>query len=114
MTALELKAYEIFKNKFGEDEAGTVLQFIDEKAQEKISAQKESFASKDDFRKLEREDSRLEQTLKTETSRLEALIKTEVSRLETSVERGFKDQLKWLIVLPFGFASLIITVIKLL
>ena len=45
MTALELKAYEIFKNKLGESEAGTVLQFIDEKAQEKVTAQKDAFAS---------------------------------------------------------------------
>ena len=110
MTALELKTYEIFKNKLGENEAGTVLQFFDEKA----TAQKDIFASKDDFRKLEREDSRLEQTVKTETARLESLIKTEVSRLETTIERGFKEQLKWLIVLLLGFASLIITVIKLL
>ena len=114
MTALELKTYEIFKNKLGEDEAGTVLQFFDEKAQEKVAAQKETFATKDDFRKLEREDSRLEQTVKSETVRLESLIKTEVSRLETTIERGFKEQLKWLIVLLLGFASLIITVIKLL
>lgn len=125
MTALELKTYEIFKSKLGENEAGTVLQFFDEKAQEKMTAQKDVFASKDDFRKLEREDSRLEQTVKSETSRLEnkitaetgrleLLIKTEVSRLETTIERGFKEQLKWLIVLLLGFASLIITVIKLL
>ena len=49
-----------------------------------------------------------------ETARLETLIKTEVSRLEITIERGFKEQLKWLIVLLLGFASLIITVIKLL
>ena len=114
MTALELKAYEIFKSKLGEADAGTVLQFIDEKAQEKVLAQKDSFASKDDFRKLEHEDSRVEQTVKTETVRLESSIKTEFSRLETNIERGFKEQLKWLIVLLFGFASLIITVVKLL
>ncbi|QKZ15289.1 hypothetical protein [Spirosoma sp. KUDC1026] len=125
MTALELKTYEIFKSKLGEEEAGTVLQFIDEKAQEKVSAQKDAVASKDDFRKLEREDSRLEQTLKAETSRLEnrvgaeaarleSLIKSETARIETVIERGLKEQLKWLIVLLFGFASLIITVIKLL
>lgn len=89
------------------------MQFFDEKAQEKITAQKDAFATKDDFRKLEREDSRLEQTLKSETARLESLIKTETSRLETTIERGFKEQLKWLIVLLLGFASLIIAVIKL-
>ena len=30
------------------------------------------------------------------------------------IEAGFKDQLKWLIILMFGFSSLILAVIKLL
>lgn len=30
------------------------------------------------------------------------------------LERGFKDQLKWIIILMFGFASMIIALIKLI
>lgn len=69
---------------------------------------------RDDLGGVEREDSRQKQTVSPETTRLESIIKMEFHRLETTIERGFKEQLKWLIVLLLGFASLIITVIKLL
>lgn len=42
------------------------------------------------------------------------LLKDELKTLEVRVETGFKDQLKWLILLMLGFSSLIITVIKLM
>jgi hypothetical protein len=58
--------------------------------------------------------SRLETKLVSEVSRLETKLVSEVSRLETVIERGFKDQLKWLIILLIGFSSLILAVIKLL
>ena len=40
--------------------------------------------------------------------------KEDLLRLENRMEQAFKDQLKWMIILMFGFASLIITVIKFL
>jgi hypothetical protein len=40
--------------------------------------------------------------------------KRDISDLKTDMERGFKDQLKWTIVLMLSFASIIVTVIKLL
>jgi hypothetical protein len=33
MSTLELKAYEIFKNKLGEEEASTILQWVEEKSE---------------------------------------------------------------------------------
>lgn len=38
----------------------------------------------------------------------------EISSLEIKIEKGFKDQLKWIIILMFGFSSFIIAMIKLL
>ena len=37
MSALELKAYEILKNKLGEQQASTILEFNEEKSEQKIS-----------------------------------------------------------------------------
>lgn len=40
--------------------------------------------------------------------------KEDIKTLEVRIESGFKDQLKWLIVLMFGFSSLILALIKFL
>jgi hypothetical protein len=48
MSALELKAYEILKNKPGEQEASTILEFIEEKSEQKINQKKDTFLTKDD------------------------------------------------------------------
>jgi hypothetical protein len=41
-------------------------------------------------------------------------LKSNISHLEVRMEAGFKDQLKWIILLMLGFSSLIITVVKFL
>ena len=48
MTSLELKVYEIFKLKLGEKEAEIVMEFIEEKTEEKINQKKDVFLTKDD------------------------------------------------------------------
>ena len=48
MSVLELKVYEILKTKLGEKEAETIIQFIEEKTQEKINEKKDVFLTKDD------------------------------------------------------------------
>lgn len=48
MSSLELKAYEIFKSKLGEQEAEVIMDFLDRKADEKIQQKKEVFLTKDD------------------------------------------------------------------
>jgi hypothetical protein len=40
--------------------------------------------------------------------------KDDVHKLEIRMEQGFKEVLKWIIVLMLGFSSLIVTIIKLL
>jgi hypothetical protein len=41
-------------------------------------------------------------------------LKRDIYHMEVRVEVGFKDQLKWIILLMLGFSSLIITVVKFL
>jgi hypothetical protein len=48
MSALELKVYEIFKSRFTESEATTVIEYFEAKAEEKIQQKKDVFLTKDD------------------------------------------------------------------
>lgn len=48
MKGLEIKDYEIFKQKLGEAEAATILEFIEEKAEAKINSKKDVFLTKED------------------------------------------------------------------
>jgi len=48
MSTLELKVYEIFKNKLGEKEAETVIEYIEVKAEEKYQQKKDVLLTKED------------------------------------------------------------------
>jgi len=48
MSTLELKVYEIFKNKLGEKEAETVIEYFEAKAEEKYQQKKDILLSKND------------------------------------------------------------------
>ncbi len=48
MSAIELQVYEIFKVKFGEQEATKVIEYFDRKAKEKINYKKDIFLTKED------------------------------------------------------------------
>ena len=48
MSALELKVYEIFKNKLGEQDAGIVIEYFDAKAEEKYQQKKDVLLTKED------------------------------------------------------------------
>ena len=56
----------------------------------------------------------LRNELKGDIHDLRSELKGDINRLEVHVEAGFKDQLKWIILLMLGFSSLIITVVKFL
>jgi hypothetical protein len=53
----------------------------------------------------------IEEKFNSEKDRLAT--KQDILALETRMEHGFKDQLKWLIVLMVGLSSLAIAVLKL-
>lgn len=48
MSVIELKVYELFKQRFNEEEARTVLEYFETKAEEKINQKKDIFLTKDD------------------------------------------------------------------
>jgi uncharacterized protein Smg (DUF494 family) len=85
---------------------------------ERSASQRDLLATKEELKKVEadirKEDTRLEITIKSEIARVENRMIVIEGNLRTEIERGFKDQLKWLIILMLGFISLTITVIKLL
>ena len=49
MSALELKVYEIFKNKLGEKEAEIVIEYFESKAEDKYQQKKDVIATKEDL-----------------------------------------------------------------
>ena len=48
MSALELKVYEIFKNKLGESEESTIIEYFETKAEEKYQQKKDILLTKED------------------------------------------------------------------
>lgn len=48
MNAIELKAYELLKDRLGEEKALTILEFADYKADQKMNEKKDTFLTKDD------------------------------------------------------------------
>ena len=48
MSAIELKAYEVLKSKFGEPEASTLIEYFDVKTEQKFTEKKEVLATKED------------------------------------------------------------------
>ncbi|HRO43605.1 MAG TPA: hypothetical protein PL009_12280 [Flavipsychrobacter sp.] len=48
MSSIELQVYDILKSKFGEKEAAKVIDYFEQKAEEKINQKKDIFLTKDD------------------------------------------------------------------
>jgi hypothetical protein len=87
-----LKMYELLNKHFKNNEdAKAVVAGIEDIIDIKFIAEKDRLVTKQDFFDL----------------------KQDFSRLETRMEQGFKDQLKWLIVLMVGLSSLTAAIIKL-
>jgi len=55
MSALELKVYEIFKTRFSEQEATTLLELLEAKAEQKYQEKKDVLATKEDIGNLRKE-----------------------------------------------------------
>ena len=49
MSALELRVYEIFKNKLGEKEAETIIEYFEAKTEAKYQEKKDVLATKEDL-----------------------------------------------------------------
>ncbi|MDZ4757303.1 MAG: hypothetical protein SGJ10_04070 [Bacteroidota bacterium] len=53
MSALELKVYELFKSKFGENEASSIIEYFESKAEQKYIEKKDVLATKEDLSQLQ-------------------------------------------------------------
>ncbi len=117
MSALELKAYEIFKSKLGEEEDHTALAFVEEKAAEKIAQQKEIWASKQDLGKLEtgyrQEDNRMESGLRKDLFAVETNLRTEINKLDIKITDTKAELIRWMFIFWIGQLAAIIAIVNL-
>jgi fructose-1,6-bisphosphatase len=91
-----LKMYELLSKHFkNREDAQAVVAGIEDIVDNKFNTEKDRLATKLDLA-LVKED-----------------LKNDIGRLETRIEQGFKDQLKWLIILMVGLSSLAVAVMKL-
>jgi hypothetical protein len=87
-----LKMYELLNKHFkNTEDAKTLVAGIEEIIDEKFNNEKDRLATKQDM----------------------FCLKEDVLGLQVRVEQGFKDQLRWLIVLMVGLSSLGIAILKL-
>ena len=88
-----VKMYELLNKHFKNNEdAKTMVASIEDIVDNKFNSEKDRLCTRNDMFSL----------------------KEDIARLETRLEQGFKDQLKWLIVLMVGLSSLMVAIIKLL
>lgn len=91
-----LKMYELLYKHFKNNEdAKAVVAGIEDIIDNKFNTEKDRLATKADLTIVKEE------------------LRNEIGRLETRMEHGFKDQLKWLIVLMVGLTSLGVAIMKL-
>jgi hypothetical protein len=84
--------YELLNRYFkNTDDAKAIVVSIENIIDEKFNNEKDRLATKEDI----------------------FCLKRDINALETRMEQGFKDQLKWLIVLMVGLSSLAVAVMKL-
>ncbi|MBC7554879.1 MAG: hypothetical protein H7257_12980 [Taibaiella sp.] len=85
MSTLELRVYEIFKNKLGEKEAEVVIEYFESKTEEKYQQKKDVFLTKED--------------------KMDILSKIETTN--TRIEMAKTDMIKWF----FAFSITIVLMI---
>jgi fructose-1,6-bisphosphatase len=91
-----LKMYELLNKHFkSAEDAKAIVVSIEDIVDNKFNTEKDRLATKLDLA-LVKED-----------------LKNDIGKLETRIEQGFKDQLKWLIILMVGLSSLAVAVMKL-
>ena len=90
MSTLQFKAYQILREKFGENDSQIFIEFLEAEQGRSMSEDKAKsmFLTEEKvktFLATKEDINRLELNLKTETNRLDLNLKTEVNRLETKL-----------------------------
>ena len=103
MSTLELKAYEIFKNKLGEKEAEVVIDYFESLTEDKYQQKKDILLTKDD---------KIELISKIENNKTELISKIENNKTEliSKIESTKTDMIKWFFAF---FLTLVLMIIGL-
>ena len=92
MSTLELKVYEIFKSKFSEQAAATVIEYFEVKAKEVIEEKGQSYQS------LQNKDMEI---LRNEMHNLFAT-KKDIASLEVKIVETKSEMIKWMFIFWIG------------
>jgi hypothetical protein len=105
-----LKMYELLNKHFKNNEdAKAVVAGIEDIIDNKFNTERDRLATKQDIFAL-KEDIFV---MREDTKKIIFALKEDVFALHTRMKQGFKDQLKWLIILMVGLSSLMVAIIKL-
>jgi hypothetical protein len=99
----EIKLFQILKGKIGEDEAQTLVEFIDTKVEKEFEHNKDFLATKKDLSELRDE-------LKADN----LATKKEISDLRVEQKRDKADIIKWMFIFWIGTIGSLIAIMKLL
>jgi hypothetical protein len=113
MTGLEIKAFQALKNHFSDDEATTIVEYIESSKGISEERAKNIFISEDRLTTIfatKKDLADLRTELKTDI----AVLRTDMAVLRTEMEKGFNNQIKWIVGVMIGTVSLAIALIKLL
>ena len=113
MIRLKLKAFQALKNHFSDDEATTIVEYIESSKGISEERAKNIFITEDRLTAIfatKKDLADLRTELKTDVAGL----RTEMAGLRTEMEKGFNNQIKWMVGVMIGTASLAIAIIKLL
>ncbi len=113
MTGLEIKAFQALKNHFSDDEAAIIVEYIESSKGISEERAKNIFITEDRLATVfstKKDLADLRTELKTDIAGL----RTEMAVLRTEMEKGFNNQIKWMVGVMIGTASLAIAIIKLL
>lgn len=113
-----LKVFEIFNKHFqNEDDTKVLITEIEEIMDDKLTVKISDLATRKDLSdlalQLRAEMSGLATELRADMNQLRLDTQKEITNLANRMELGFKEQLKWTIVLMIGFFSATIAVVKL-
>ena len=117
MTGLEIKAFQALKNHFSDDEATTIVEYIESSKGISEERAKNIFITEDRLTTIfatKKDLADLRTELKTDMAGLKTDFRTEMAGLRTEMEKGFNNQIKWMVGVMIATASFAIAIIKLL
>lgn len=95
-TTLELKTYDILKNHFSEEEASTLIEFVESKTEQAVNQKKDVFATKEDVLRLDKRLAEVE------------------AKFEVKLAEAKADIIKWMFIFWIGQTAAVLAIVKLI